>query len=757
MTLLSYVIAPYRNTWLRMRCNMQQFEQDSFNLGLVSAKIAPSWSPERDKHYPLRTWVTDVRLWAVGTDTDPNKQGPVAAMRIGGTARELIRELDANVLVHGMAFADENGNLVQHTGLECLIRALSRRFAPLQQELEVHVISEILQFRRLPGEDTDAVISRFEIVRDRALNGANFDMSHVGFAFLLLCVLGIPKQQWPLLLAPTQGALPQNAAQYQAFCQYARRNGHMQDRNVDGVKNMSFYTTPTDEYYTQPSLAPAFAAWNVAEQFADHSSSYVDLGHNTADEISSCNSGETDPDISDLFQLSYNQAGEKLYLAYRHNKRRWRKFTGGFKRGKGGGKSRKGKGMGKGFIPGGGFGTFGGGKSRKGKGKRKSKSYFQDESGQIWTEPEEEDWTGMYYETEPQHAEGNWYDDLSWGEELVYIGKGKFRRKNPKGKDGKTLLCSMCNSDEHFVRNCPKNKQGLSHAQTQPGQPKTFASIQSEASASSDQTSRTGTDWGAYIYMGGAQEIQHNSISTIEFADGTMKHLDSLNPIAEESDSARDQTLTSTANLRYYHLPNAPMPKQQAQLSRSQDTTSQGNWSRQFAFMWFMPAAFHAQVRLKDQGEALLVDVGAWENLVGSIWVDRVEETAKKAGQGCVWHKLKRMLSVEGVGQKANEASNGVTVPICLEDGSTGNFKSAVIPNSELPALLGLSSISKLKGLVDTHHKQIIFVGPGGYRLQLSPGSKAYPLYSAPTGHLMLPCQCWDKAKVKPGQPGIDL
>ncbi len=130
---------------------------------------------------------------------------------------------------------------------------------------------------------------------------------------------------------------------------------------------------------------------------------------------------------------------------------------------------------------------------------------------------------------------------------------------------------------------------------------------------------------------------------------------------------------------------------------------------------------------------------------------------AKAAGQGCAWHKLQKTLSVEGVGKRANETSDGVTMPICLEDGGAGTFASAVIADSELPALFGLSSISKMQGLIDTHHKKIIFVGPGGYKLSLSPGSKVYPLYSAPTGHLMLPCQEWKKAKIKPGQPGIQF
>ena len=187
-------------------------------------------------------------------------------MRIGGSAKELIRELDVNILSNGMAFPDGQGNLIPHTGLECLIRALNQRFGPMQQELEIHVISEILHFRRQPGEDTDAVISRFELIRDRALQGANFDMSWVGFAFLLLSILGIPKNQWPLLLAPTQGALPADQAQYTAFCRYVRRQGHLYDRNVDQVKNMTFYTGTGADTQAPTVAFPAFAPWNLHEQ-----------------------------------------------------------------------------------------------------------------------------------------------------------------------------------------------------------------------------------------------------------------------------------------------------------------------------------------------------------------------------------------------------------------------------------------------------------------------------------------------------------
>ena len=166
-------------------------------LGIANSKVPPSWSPERDKSYPLRIWIQDLRLWSFATDVDADKQGPNAALRVGGSAKELIRELDVNVLANGMPLANAQGVPVHTSGLECLIRALSRRYAPLEQELEIHVISEILMFKRAPGEDTDGVVSRFEITRERALAGAGFDMSWVGFSFLLLTILGISKTQWP--------------------------------------------------------------------------------------------------------------------------------------------------------------------------------------------------------------------------------------------------------------------------------------------------------------------------------------------------------------------------------------------------------------------------------------------------------------------------------------------------------------------------------------------------------------------------------
>ena len=110
---------------------------------------------------------------------------------------------------------------------------------------------------------------------------------------------------------------------------------------------------------------------------------------------------------------------------------------------------------------------------------------------------------------------------------------------------------------------------------------------------------------------------------------------------------------------------------------------------------------------------------------------------------------MKRPLSVEGVGKESDETNQECIAPICLEDGRVGTFTTPVIPNSSLPALLGLKTLSGERALIDCFNHQIVFVGPGGYRLHASPGSRTYQLKQAKSGHLLLPCDCWDNARFK--------
>ena len=146
---------------------------------------------------------------------------------------------------------------------------------------------------------------------------------------------------------------------------------------------------------------------------------------------------------------------------------------------------------------------------------------------------ESEDWSGTYYEQEQTEGQSD--------DGLVYLGQGKFSRKNPKGSDGRILTCSMCGSEDHFVKNCPQNTQNLSQAQVKAGGKgqsgkKNFVSWPGSSTSGSGSISSS-SDWGSMIYVGGAQEIEHNSTSFIELADGTFMQLDALDSVPEEVDN----------------------------------------------------------------------------------------------------------------------------------------------------------------------------------------------------------------------------
>ena len=45
-----------------------------------------------------------------------------------------------------------------------------------------------------------------------------------------------------------------------------------------------------------------------------------------------------------------------------------------------------------------------------------------------------------------------------------------------------------------------------------------------------------------------------------------------------------------------------------------------------------------------------------------------------------------------------------------------------------------------MRGVLDCYNGKLYLMGPGGYRIAPSPGSKQYKLEESHAGHLMLPC-----------------
>ena len=181
-------------------------------------------------------------------------------------------------------------------------------------------------------------------------------------------------------------------------------------------------------------------------------------------------------------------------------------------------------------------------------------------------------------------------------------------------------------------------------------------------------------------------------------------------------------------------------------------------------FPWWLTeepiTALIARTALADGRHGPILDIGAYGSLSGDKWVREQARRAVQAGHKPVQRKLDKSMSVSGVGKGAQSVEWEVTLPIAVTDdrGDTrlDDFKTPVIPDSDVPGLLGLQSVQRLRGVIDTFENppKLYCCGPGGYEIKLSPGSRTYPLYPAPSGHLILPTSEFDKvSKDSANQP----
>ena len=197
-------------------------------------KCPPSWCVERNHVYTLRSWISDLVLWASATELDPARHGPIAALQVQGSAKELIRELTPQQLQHGDIDPMTGQQL---TGLMLLVTVLARRYAPLEAENTTKSIAEFLSFRRQPGETIDSLLVRFDILRNRAQNRAGFAVNLTGLTWLLLQSLGLGVEAWDRLLAPLGGQMPQNDVEFGALCERIRRLFHLKEGRMQHPGN----------------------------------------------------------------------------------------------------------------------------------------------------------------------------------------------------------------------------------------------------------------------------------------------------------------------------------------------------------------------------------------------------------------------------------------------------------------------------------------------------------------------------------------
>ena len=222
------------------------------------------------------------------------------------------------------------------------------------------------------------------------------------------------------------------------------------------------------------------------------------------------------------------------------------------------------------------------------------------------------------------------------------------------------------------------------------------------------------------------------------------------NPFSPVSNSG-----VATPEIRSGLNPNNPAESASNSLGSSWSQITRQD-QQQF-FTWWQceinDACYHGNTRLADGRQGLLIDPGAWNNLVGENWAQEMARKALMAGHKPQQNRMDRAMCVAGVGVGTNRAEWEVRLPIAL--GPIGapvtlhEFKAPTVggQGKELPALLGLQSMSRMKGVLEMTdgEEYLTFPGMGGYSIEWSPGTKRYKLTRATSGHLILPCDEFDK------------
>ena len=157
-------------------------------------------------------------------------------------------------------------------------------------------------------------------------------------------------------------------------------------------------------------------------------------------------------------------------------------------------------------------------------------------------------------------------------------------------------------------------------------------------------------------------------------------------------------------------------------------------------------SVYHANTRLSDGRESLLVDPGAHDNLAGSKWVDRVTRLASIYNLEVHRVSLDHPVNVGGVGNGTQTCTESVDVPISTSPGVISRYSAPIVPDSHLPALLGNKSLRRNRALIDCGTGRLWFVGPGDIRMQMPPGSVEMQMELSASGHWLLPITEYAKA-----------
>jgi len=620
--------------------------------------------------------------------------------------------------------------------MECLIAGLRDRFGSLDVETSIMSIIELLTYKRKTWESIDDAIARFEATRTRATNNTQqFDMPVAALAWMLLEALSIPRPIWPLIFQASGGQLPTTDEQLRNMMIMVRQQGHFAEHTHAGPRDLYEGMNKggyRDRHYFSDEGAPPsdeYGSWyqesngrDAANSSWEELGSYMSTGHGRSSRetndayvteewvtdsegwpcCGTCQSylydgddhGSTDtesePDMSDWTPDEMSQylgeevegdTYENLKQEYLYAKRRFRSF----------------------------------GKKNPRRTRFPRKSWEMPRKGRFGRGKGYHYGKGASVVGPFSLAGGKGKHGKKGG------GKGKtsssyVTQLNPKDANGQVMRCHECDSDQHLVAKCPKRRPGK-------GKGKAF-------------------------YVEEDNQGIWSGIASGSDAVQFFTHEQQSGVIIEEIDQEEEASYPTTVHRNQIVEFNIATPPENDTDRTS--GTSLRSMQQLVNFPWWKIDAteptegdnYLVRTRMKSKpGEALLVDPGSPENLCGDAWSRRMQQAATDAGRpNATYTPLAQKLEVGGVGTGTQTATHAVKVAIGLPGGIEGTFEAPEIPNSTIPALLGQKALMKARVVLDCYNKKMYRVGPGGYKMSLSPGSEVQQLEESHAGHLMLPC-----------------
>ena len=112
----------------------------------------------------------------------------------------------------------------------------------------------------------------------------------------------------------------------------------------------------------------------------------------------------------------------------------------------------------------------------------------------------------------------------------------------------------------------------------------------------------------------------------------------------------------------------------------------------------------------------------------------------------------RKIATFSGIGGKPVTSTRQCKIPICV-NGFKGDFISQELPNSSIPAIVGLNGLEARKIMLIPHDDRVIIPNGGKVTISVSPEVQIVKCIRTPSGHLLLPCDEWNKSQ-KAGASG---